>query len=58
MLLDFFEVIGLNEVLDELFQFFGLESKDCDDVETVFFCDGVVDFVFLDKTTDLGELLL
>ena len=57
LLLDFDKVIGLDEVLDELFQFFGFESKECDDVEAVFFCNGVVDFVFLDKTTDLGELL-
>jgi hypothetical protein len=49
-------VVGLDEVLDELFQFFGVESKECDDVEIVFFGDGVVDFVFLDETTDLGEL--
>ena len=58
LLLDFGEVVGLDEVLDELFQFFGFEAKECDDVETFFFGDGVVDFVFLDETTDLGELLL
>ena len=57
LLLDFGEVVGLDKVFDELFQFFGFESKECDDVESVFFCDGVVDFVFLDETTDLCELL-
>ena len=50
-------VSNIDEVLDELFQFFGFESKESDDVETVFFGDGVVDFVFLDETTDLCELL-
>ena len=55
--LDFSEVIGLDEVFDELIQFFGFESKECDDVESVLFCTGVVDLVFLDETTDLGELL-
>ena len=58
MLLDFGEVVGFDEVLDELFEVFGVESKESDDVESIFFGDGVVDFVFLDKTTDLGELLL
>ena len=58
MLLDFSEVVGFDKVFDELFQFFRFESKECDDVESVFFCDGVVDFVFLDETTNLGELLL
>ena len=58
MLLDFSEVVGFDKVFDELFQFFGFEAKECDDVEAVFFCDGVVDFVFLDETTDLGELFL
>lgn len=57
LLLDFFEVIGLNKVLDELFEIFGVESKECDDVESVFFCDGVVNLVFLDETTNLCELL-
>ena len=57
MLLDFGEVVGLDEVLDELFQFFGFESKESDDVESIFFGDGVVDFVFLDETTNLSELL-
>ena len=57
LLLDFGEVVGLDEILDELFDVFGFESKECDDVETIFFCDGVVDFVFLDETTDLCELL-
>ena len=57
MLLDFSEVVGFDKVFDELFQFFGFESKESDDVETVFFGDVVVDFVFLDETTDLGELL-
>ena len=57
MLLDFSEVVGFDKVLDELFQFFGFESKECDDVETVFFGNGVVDLVFLDETTDLCELL-
>jgi hypothetical protein len=57
MLLDFSEVVGFDKVFDELFEVFGFESKECDDVETIFFCDGVVDFVFLDETTDLGELL-
>ncbi len=55
--LDFGKVVGLYKVLDELFQFFGFESKECDDVETVFFGNGVVDLVFLDETTDLCELL-
>ena len=32
LLLDFGEVVGLDEVFDELFQFFGFESKECDDV--------------------------
>ena len=50
-------MVGLDEVLDELFQFFVFELGDVDDVEAVFFGDGVVDFVFLDETTDLGELL-
>ena len=50
-------MVGLNEVLDELFQFFGFEAKECDDVEAFFFGDGAVDFVFLDETTDLGALL-
>ena len=58
LLLDFGEVVGLDEVLDELFQFFGFEAKECDDVESVLFCTGVVDLVFLDETTDLGELFL
>ena len=57
LLLDFGQVVGFGEVLDELFQFFGFESKESDDVETFFFCDGVVDLVFLDETTNLGELL-
>ena len=57
LLLDFGEVVGLDEVLDELFQFFGFEAKECDEVKTVFFGDGAVDFVFLDETTDLSELL-
>ena len=57
MLLDFSEVVGFDKVFDELFEVFGVESKECDDVETIFFCDGVVDFVFLDETTDLCELL-
>ena len=58
LLLDFGEVVGFDEVLDELFEFFGVEAKKFDDVETVFFDDGVVDFVFLDETTNLGELFL
>jgi hypothetical protein len=57
LLLDFDKVVGLDEVLDELFEIFGVESKESDDVESVFFGDGVVDFVFLDETTNLGELL-
>ena len=57
MLLNFSEVVGFDKVFDELFQFFGFESKECDDVESVFFGDVVVDFVFLDETTDLSELL-
>ena len=57
LLLDFDKVVGLDEVIDELIQFFGFETKECDDVETVFFGKGVVDLVFLDKTTNLGELL-
>jgi hypothetical protein len=58
LLLDFGEVVGFDEVLDELFEVFGVESKESDDVESIFFGDGVVDFVFLDETTDLGELFL
>ena len=58
MLLDFSEVVGFDKVFDELFQFFGFESKEYDDVESVFFCNGVVDLVFLDEMTDLGELFL
>jgi hypothetical protein len=56
MRLEFGEAVGFDEVLDEFFEVFGVESKECDDVEAVFFCDGVVDFVFLDEATDLSEL--
>ena len=51
-------MVGLDEVFDELFQFFGFESIECDDVEAVFFGDGVVDLVFLYETTNLSELFL
>ena len=57
VLLDFGEMVGLDKVFDELFQFFGFEAKECDDVKTIFFGDGVVDLVFLDETTNLVELL-
>jgi hypothetical protein len=56
LLLDFGKVVGLDEVLEELFEVFGFESEECDGIEPVFLSDGVVDFVFLDETTDLGEL--
>ena len=58
MLLDFGKVVGLDEVFDELFQFFRFEAKECDDVKTFFFGNGVVNLVSLDETTNLGELLL
>ena len=53
LLLHFGKVVGLDEVLDELFQFFGFEAKECDDVETVFLSDGAVVLVVLEETANL-----
>ena len=56
LLLHFGEVVGLDEVFDELFEVFGFEANEFDRVKTVLFCDDVVDFVFLDEPTNLFEL--
>lgn len=53
----FGEVVGLDEILDELFEFFGFQAKEFDGIGTIFFGDGVVNVVFLDKTTNLVKLV-
>ena len=50
-------MVGLDEVLDELVEFSGLQAKEFDGVGTIFFGDGGVDVVFLNKTTDLVKLV-
>ena len=56
LLLHFGEMIGFDEVLDELFRFGLGEAKKGDNVNPVFESDGVVDLVFLDETTNLVHL--
>ena len=56
LLLHFGEVVGFDEVLDELFCFGDGESDDGDGVNPVFLGDGAVVFVFLDETTNLVHL--
>ena len=56
MLLDFGEVVGLDEVFDELFRFGLGETEEGDGVEPVLLGDGVLDFVFLGEAADLVHL--
>ena len=57
LLLHFGEVIGFDEVLDELFCFGNGESEEGDGVDPVFLGDGVVGLVFLGEAADLVKLL-
>ena len=57
LLLHFGEVVGFDEALDELFRFGLGETREGNDVDPVFFGDGILDFVFLDETADLGHLV-
>ena len=57
LLLHFGEVVGFDEVLDELFCFGDGESNDGDGVNPVFLGDGVVVFVFLGSvSTSVSEV--
>ena len=56
LLLHFGEVVGFDEVLDELFRFGLGEAKEGDNVEPVFFGNGAVVVVVLGETVDLVHL--
>lgn len=57
LLLHFGEVVGFDEVLDELFDFRVSEAEKGDVVNFVFQGNGAVALVFLDETADLVHLV-
>ena len=58
LLLHFGEVVGFDEVLDELFRFGLGEAKEGNLIDPVLLGDGVGDFVFLDETANLVHLFI